>query len=160
MSKLNDITRAMTYIDPQQHPLFKKLFTNGEFEWLTESNLTEFLTKDGLKLAIFADDPNERKVTLDMVVIAPELKKAFAGNLSCSVWADFTVARSLAARWGMRSFPSVAIFLNDQFWGAVQGLKTWDEYCQEITKILLKESPAPRTIALFEPQSKHDQCEE
>jgi hypothetical protein len=91
-------------------PSYEMFFTFLIFEILNEANLDAFLCAEGLKLAVFADDPNNRKETMDIVVIAPELKKAFGDTLTQSVFADFQVARALAARWGLRSMPAVAIF--------------------------------------------------
>ena len=109
-------------------------------------------------MLVFADDPNERKTTLDMAVIAPELKKAFSGTLSLTAWADFKEARSLAQRWGLRSLPAVAIFLDANFLGAVQGLKPWDEYCRLLSEIVRQDKPAVRTIAIM-PERSHEDCD-
>ena len=69
-------------IDPKTNPLFQRLFGKEGFLPLNEANLEEFLAVPGLKMAVFAEDPNAKRVTMDIVVIAPELKKAFAGALS------------------------------------------------------------------------------
>ena len=68
-------------IDPKTNPLFQRLFGKEGFLPLNEANLEEFLAVPGLKMAVFAEDPNAKRVTMDIVVIAPELKKAFAGAL-------------------------------------------------------------------------------
>ena len=86
---------------------------------------------------------------MDIVVIAPELKKAFGNTLTQSVFADFQVARALAARWGLRSMPAVAIFHGKTFLGAVQGLQTWDDYCQKLAAIMQKPQSTPRVIAVL-----------
>ena len=146
---LNPVTEQMARIDPETHPIFKRLFGEAGFAKVDESTIDAFLEIHGLKMAIFADDPNERKTTLDIGVIAPEIKKAFANAFSQCVCADFTQARSLAARWGVRSMPAVAIFRDGDFLGAVQGLKPWDEYISLITAIAASKKAAPRTIAIL-----------
>ena len=123
----NAVTAQINQLDMASHPVFKRLFGEAGFQWLTSQELENFIAQDGLKMLVFADDPNERKTTLDIAVIAPELKKAFNGALTATAWADFKESRSMAARWGLRSMPVVAIFRNKDLLGAVQGLKPWDE---------------------------------
>ncbi|MBO7173001.1 MAG: hydrogenase expression protein HyaE [Burkholderiaceae bacterium] len=145
---MNTITKSIAHIDTETHPCFVRLRDQAGFEILNEDNLEAFLDLEGLKMAVFADDPNARKETMDIVVIAPELKKAFGNTLSQGVLADFMVARAIAARWGLRSMPAVALFRNREFLGAVQGLQTWDDYCQKLVSIMQKPQSTPRVIAL------------
>ena len=146
---MNEITKSIAHIDTQTHPCFVRLHQQGGFEILNEANVDAFLHSEGLKLAVFADDPNNRKETMDIVVIAPELKKAFGDTLTKSVFADFQVARALAARWGLRSMPAVAVFHGKTFLGAVQGLQTWDDYCQKLVAIMQTPQSTPRVIAVL-----------
>ena len=69
---LNPVTEQMARIDPETHPIFKRLFGEAGFAKVDESTIDAFLEIHGLKMAIFADDPNERKTTLDIGVIAPD----------------------------------------------------------------------------------------
>ena len=107
-------------IDPKTNPLFQRLFGKEGFLPLNEANLDEFLAAPGLKMAVFAEDPNAKRVTMDIVVIAPELKRAFAGALADARFADLVESRALAARWGLRRFPAVALFRDNVFLGAVE----------------------------------------
>lgn len=154
----NTVTAEINRIEIGKHSIFKRLFEQEGFTLLNSAQVTDFLAAPGLKMLVFADDPNERKTTLDMAVIAPELKKAFKGTLTETAWTDFKEARSLAARWGLRSLPAVAIFLDANFLGAVQGLKPWDEYCRLLSEIVRQDKPAVRTIAIM-PERSHEDCD-
>lgn len=154
----NAVTAEINRIEISEHPVFKRLFAEAGFTLLDCVRIQDFLAASGLKMLVFADDPNERKTTLDMAVIAPELKKAFSGTLSLTAWADFKEARSLALRWSLRSLPAVAIFLDANFLGAVQGLKPWDEYCRLLSEIVRQDKPAVRTIAIM-PERSHEDCD-
>ena len=154
----NAVTAQINQLDMASHPVFKRLFGEAGFQWLTSQELENFISLDGLKMLVFADDPNERKTTLDIAVIAPELKKAFNGALTATAWADFKESRSMAARWGLRSMPVVAIFQNKDLLGAVQGLKPWDEYCSLLSEIVIRNKPVVRTIAIM-PVEKQDSCD-
>ena len=95
---LNPVTEQLARIDPETHPIFKRLFAVAGFHKIDESTIDAFLGVAGLKLAVFADDPNNRKTTLDIAVIAPEIKKAFDGVFSQCVFADFLPIRITVKR--------------------------------------------------------------
>ena len=120
-------------IDPKTNPLFQRLFGKEGFLPLNEANLDEFLAAPGLKMAVFAEDPNAKRVTMDIVVIAPELKRAFAGALADARFADLVESRALAARWGLRRFPAVA---------------PWETYCRQLGEIARRTEAPARTIAI------------
>ena len=69
-------------IDPENHPLFNRLWTTEGFERLTSESVEKFLDTPGLKIALFGDDPNNQKETLDILVIGAELKKAIEAALA------------------------------------------------------------------------------
>ena len=135
-------------IDPKTNPLFQRLFGKEGFLSLNEANLDEFLAAPGLKMAVFAEDPNAKRVTMDIVVIAPELKKAFQGTLSDTRFADMQEARALGARWGLRRFPAVALFRDATFLGAVEALQPWETYCRMLAEIVQRKEAPARTIAI------------
>ena len=65
----------VSQIDPENHPLFNRLWTTEGFERLTSESVEKFLDTPGLKIALFGDDPNNQKETLDILVIGAELKR-------------------------------------------------------------------------------------
>ena len=72
----------VSQIDPENHPLFNRLWTTEGFERLTSESVEKFLDTPGLKIALFGDDPNNQKETLDILVIGAELKKAIEAALA------------------------------------------------------------------------------
>ena len=145
---MNELTKNIAHIDIETNPNFIRLREQEGFEMLYESGVDVFVAYEGLKMAVFADDPNQRKETMDIVVIAPELKKAFGNTLSKTVFAHPQTARAIASRWGVRNMPAVALFRDKDFLGAVQGLQSWNDYCEKIASIVQKQHSAPRVIAL------------
>ncbi len=135
-------------IHPETHPLFQRLYGEEGFAPLSGADLDEFLTEPGLKMVVFAEDPNAKRVTMDIVVIAPELKKAFQGTLSDTRFADMQEARALGARWGLRRFPAVALFRDATFLGAVEALQPWETYCRMLAEIVQRKEAPARTIAI------------
>ncbi len=143
-------------VDPASHPLFMRLFGEMGFKPLSEEGIDEFLAEEGLKFVIFADDPNVQKETLDIVVIGPELRKAFGNAVADSRMADVMKGRAMAARWGVRKLPAVALFRNAVFLGASQGLNSWEGYLSELAEIAQRSEGPKRTISILAAK-KHEE---
>ncbi len=157
VGKINDITREAGQIDAAKHPVFCRLFEKEGFEWLGEDKWDAFLKVEGFKMAIFSEDPNAKRVTLDIAVIAPELKRAFAGTLVKTIFTPFVKSRAMASRYGITGLPAVALFRDDVYLGAVQGLKDWNTYCAELSEIVLREK-APTRRVTFVNATKESSC--
>ena len=142
----------VSQIDPENHPLFNRLWTTEGFQRLTSESVEKFLDTPGLKIALFGDDPNNQKETLDILVIGAELKKAIEAALAPEngAWmSDVKEGRALAARWGMSKLPAVALFRGSIYLGACQGLKDWDEYLRELAEIAARTEAPKRTISIL-----------
>ena len=130
----------VSQIDPENHPLFNRLWTTEGFQRLTSESVEKFLDTPGLKIA------------LDILVIGAELKKAVEAALAPEngAWmSDVKEGRALAARWGMRKLPAVALFRGSVYLGACQGLKDWDEYLRELAEIAARTEAPKRTISIL-----------
>ena len=55
----------------------------------------------------------------------------------------------MAARWGMRKLPAVALFRGSVYLGACQGLKDWDEYLRELAEIAARTEAPKRMISIL-----------
>ena len=121
----------VSQIDPENHPLFNRLWTTEGFERLTSESVEKFLDTPGLKIALFGDDPNNQKETLDILVIGAELKKAIEAALA----------------------PENGAWMSDvkegRAFGACQGLKDWDEYLRELAEIAARTEAPKRTISIL-----------
>lgn len=153
VGKINDITRAAGQIDVTNHPVFARLTKEDGFEWVDETSFDDFVAAEGFKMAIFAEDPNAKRVTLDIAVIAPELKKAFVGTLSKTVFTTFQKSRALASHYGITGLPAVALFRDNVYLGAVEGLKDWNTYCAELSEIILREKAPARRVSFVKTSS-------
>lgn len=93
------------------------------------------LEAPGLKMVLFAEDPNLRRETLDIAVIGPELRKALGAAVASGWYTAVSEGRALGARYGIRKFPAVALFRGAEYLGAAEGLMGWDEYIQALVEI-------------------------
>ena len=150
VGKMNSVTRTVGQVDVTTHPAYRRLFEKEGFTWVDGAAFEAFLSAEGFKMAVFSEDPNVKRVSLDIAVIAPELKKAFAGTLSQTVFTRFNESRALAGRFGISGLPAVALFRDSVYLGAVQGLKDWNEYCRQLSEIVVREKAPVRRVAFIQ----------
>ena len=98
-TKLNAVTQALVHIDPDKHPLFIRLKKSGDFVWLEKADVNLLKSLNGLGLLCIVDDPNMFKETLDMAVLAPEIKKLFEGTLAAACLRRPPSAENLPHIW-------------------------------------------------------------
>ena len=84
-------------VDTAVHPLFARLREEAGFAEFSGATLETMLEAPGLKMVLFAEDPNLRRETLDIAVIGPELRKAL-GAAVASGWYAICRLRSSPRR--------------------------------------------------------------
>ncbi len=147
-TKLNAATQELVQIDPDTHPLFVKLWNESGMTRINDENIESFKKTPGLALLCMVDDPVMYKETFDMVVIGPELVRMFDGTLSGAGFTDPRCGRAIASSLGIHRLPAVAVFRFGELMGAIEGLKTWEEYERELIKILMTPVVHKKTITI------------
>lgn len=117
------------------HPLLEQLFTRHGFERVSEGDLDRFAAAPGRALLVFTEDPLRYKETLDLAVIAPEVARAFAGCFRTGVLLPAD-ARKVAPRFGFARWPALVLLKDGRYVGAIDGLRNWDEYTQEMQRLI------------------------
>lgn len=145
-------------IDFEKHPIFRRMMDEGGFTLITDTDFDAMLAEGGLKMVVIADDPNRMKESLDIAVIAPELKKSIEQLLSGCYLVHPMKARALAGRYGVRKMPSIAFFRGSMYLGAAEGLLNWSEYMQQIGEITVRTESPKRTIAIASANSEPSSC--
>ena len=108
----------------------------------------------GLKFVVFADDPNKQKETLDIVVIAPEVKKTLPQVESAWVTDHGRgpgVGRPLGdakAPWPSRSSAG------KRSWAPSKAFSDWGAYEAGLAEIASRTAPQKRTIAVLTKQAE------
>ena len=116
-------------VDTAVHPLFARLREEAGFAEFSGATLETMLEAPGLKMVLFAEDPNLRRETLDIAVIGPELRKALGAAVASGWYTAVSEGRAL---------------------GAAEGLMGWDEYIQALVEIGAREKGPSRTIAILQ----------
>jgi len=140
------------------HPLLEQMFERHGFARIEPDTVDAFVTQPGHALLVFTEDPVRYKETLDLAVIAPELAKAFAGRFrSAALLPD--VARKLAPRYGFARWPALVLLKDGRYVGAIDGLRNWDEYMDEMQRLLAAEpGRAPSVGIAVKSDSAADPC--
>ena len=127
------------------HPLLEQLFSKHGFVAVDASTFDDFVHGTGSAAVLFMEDPLRVRETLDLAVIGPELTRAFAGRFRVAV-ALFEASRVLQPRFGFRRYPSLIMFRDGAYIGTIDGLRNWQEYIDEMSRLL--ESPPTRPPAI------------
>ena len=132
---------------PAVHPLVEQLFSRHGFAPVDVDSLDAFATAPGHALLVFTEDPVRYKETLDLAVIAPEVARAFAGCFRVGVLLP-AEARKVAPRYGFARWPALVVLKDGQYVGAIDGLRNWEEYVEEMQRLLAAEPTRAPTIGI------------
>ncbi len=131
----------------QCHPLLAQLMTKHGATEVDAANFDAFTRRGGHTLLVFAEDPVRYRETLDLAVIVPEIAKAFAGRFAVGVLLP-EAARTFHARYGFRRWPAVVMLKDGQYVGAIDGLRNWNEYGDEVARLLASPPTRPPTVGI------------
>jgi hydrogenase-1 operon protein HyaE len=135
------------HADARASPQIARLFTQHGFAEVTVAGFAEWRARSGRALLVFLEDPGRFKETLDLAVIAPELARAFAGRFCVGV-ALPEAARELSAHYGFRRWPALVMLADGRYVGAIDGLRSWDEYLTEMGRLLAAPPTRPPAVGI------------
>jgi hydrogenase-1 operon protein HyaE len=129
------------------HPLLDALFTRHGYADVTPDDLAAGAAAPGHRLLVFLEDPVRYKETLDLAVIVPEIARAFPGRFAVGVLRP-EAARAVHPRYGFRRWPALVVLKDGAYVGAVDGLRNWDEYLTEMTRLLAAAPSRPPSVGV------------
>jgi len=129
------------------YPLVELLFSRHGCTRVDADSLESFLAQPGHALLVFTEDPMRFKETLDLAVIVPQLQLAFAGSFTTGVLLP-EAARQVQRRYGFNRWPALVMLKDGQYVGAIDGLRNWDEYLEEMKALLGAEPSRPPTVGV------------
>jgi len=131
----------------RSHPLVERLLAQPGFVEVDAATLDAFASAPGHALLVFLEDPTRYKETLDLAVIVPEIAAAFPARFTVGVLRP-EAARAVHPRYGFRRWPAVVMLKDGRYVGAVDGLRTWDDYVTEIARLLAASPARPPGIVI------------
>lgn len=129
------------------HPLLERMMAALDAPALEPGDFDAWAAQPGHALIVFTEDPVLYRETLDLAVIVPELARAFAGRFRVGLLLQ-AAARALAPRYGFRRWPALVLLKDGGYVGAIDGLRDWREYLDEIARLLEAEPTRPPAIGI------------
>ena len=129
------------------YPLVEQMFSRHGCSELRDDGIEAFLAQPGHALLVFTEDPMRFKETLDLVVIVPQLQRAFPGRFAVGVLLP-EAARKVQVRYGFNRWPALVMVKDGQYVGAIDGLRNWDEYMQQMQALLDAAPTRPPSVGI------------
>lgn len=129
------------------HPLLAQLFAKHGYAEVDAVTVDAFAQQPGHAMLLLTEDPLRVRETLDLAVIVPQLVQTFPGRFRVGVLLP-EAARQVHARYGFRRWPAFVMLRDGAYIGAVDGLRSWDDYVQEVTQLLEAAPTRPPTIGI------------
>ncbi len=129
------------------HPLIERLVGLCSATVLEPADLDAWAGAPGRALLVFTEDPVLYRETLDLAVIVPELAQATAGSFRTAVLLP-AAARAVAPRYGFRRWPALVLLKDGRYVGAIDGLRDWQAYVEEMSRLLEAEPTRPPTVGI------------
>jgi hydrogenase-1 operon protein HyaE len=129
------------------HPLLERLVDLCGATVLEAADLDAWAGQPGVALLAFTEDPVLYRETLDLAVIVPELAQALPGRFRTGVLLP-AAARAVAPRYGLRRWPALVLLKDGLYLGAIDGLREWQAYVEELSRLLESEPTRAPTIGI------------
>ena len=129
------------------YPVIAQLFNRHGYAQLHAGNFEAFVARPGHALLLFLEDPMRFKETLDLVVILPELARAFPGRFTVGVLLP-EAARQFQVRYGFNRWPALVMLKDGRYVGAVDGLRDWDPYIEQLGALLAAAPTRPPSVGI------------
>jgi hydrogenase-1 operon protein HyaE len=129
------------------HPLLERLLDLAAATALEPGIFDMWTGEPGAALLVFTEDPALYRETLDLAVIVPELVQAFAGRFRTGLLLP-PAARALASRYGFRRWPALVLLRDGGYVGAIDGLRDWQVYVDELSRLLESEPTRAPTVGI------------
>lgn len=135
-------------------PLIAHLLENPQAFEVTAENFEKTHKEPGTLMLFFSEDPVRYKETLDFAVIAGEILKTFSDNQTMRLGVLLPeAARQLQPHYGFKRWPAFVLLRDGQYLGVIEGMRTWDKFIAEITKLMNAKPSRPPTIGVAVRQS-------
>ena len=129
------------------YPLVEQMFSRHGCTEVRADAIDSFATTPGHALLVFTEDPMRFKETLDLMVIVPQLQRAFPGRFAVGVLLP-EAARKVQVRYGFNRWPALVMLKEGQYVGAIDGLRNWDEYLAQMQALLAAVPTRPPTVGI------------
>lgn len=117
------------------HPLIARLGERYGYPEVAPQTLEAFCAQAGDGVLFFPGDPVKHPETLDVAVILPELLARFDGRLRAGVVMPWN-GPALQPLFGFRRWPALVFLRCGECVGAIEGVRDWNDYLEEIGRLI------------------------
>jgi hydrogenase-1 operon protein HyaE len=142
---MNDPSVAPEPVD--LHPLLSRLVRLTGAAVLSAETFDDWARHPGPAMAVFAEDPERYKETLDLAVVVPELHAAGGRGFRVGLLPP-AASRAIAPRYGFARWPAFVMLRDGQYLGAVDGIRDWDVYTAELARLLAAAPSRPPSVGI------------
>jgi hydrogenase-1 operon protein HyaE len=129
------------------HPLLARLVALTGGTVLAVASFDAWAAQPGDAMAVFVEDHERFKETLDLAVIVPELHAAAKGSFRVGLLPP-TEARALLGRFAFARWPAIVMLRDGAYVGAIDGIRDWDVYVAELGRLLAAPKSRPPGIGI------------
>ncbi|MDE2370024.1 MAG: hydrogenase [Burkholderiales bacterium] len=130
------------------HPLLRRLVAETGVSILPDVEAHDaWAAHAGLAMAVYAEDPERYRETLDLAVVVPELHATAGRRFRVGLLLP-EAARALAPRYGFARWPAFVMLRDGRYLGAVDGIRDWDVYIGELERLLAAEPARPPSVGI------------
>ncbi len=142
---MTDLTVPPELID--LHPLLARLVKLTDASVLGVDTFDAWVRQPGMAMVVFAEDPERYKETLDLAVIVPELHATGGKRFRVGLLPP-AASRAMAPRFGFARWPAFVMLRDGQYLGAVDGVRDWGVYTDELQRLLVAEPSRPPSVGI------------
>lgn len=133
---------------PELHPLLQRLLQCTGATLLDDAPAFDtWARQPGAAMAVFIEDPERSKETLDLAVVVPELHASGEGAFRVGLL-PAVAARAVAPRYGFTRWPAFVMLRDGLYLGAVDGIRDWEVYTAELRRLLAAEPSRPPSVGI------------
>jgi hydrogenase-1 operon protein HyaE len=129
------------------HPLLLRLVRETGATVLTAEDYDAWALQPGPSMVVFAEDPERYKETLDLAVIVPELHATGGRRFRVGLLPP-AASRAVAPRYGFARWPAFVMLRDGHYLGAVDGIRDWDVYTDELLRLLAAAPSRPPGVGI------------
>ncbi len=122
--------------------LIQQLIDEHHYPLLKGGEVTDFLEQHRYSVLFFCNDAKLFPESLDVAVILPELINAFQGNIVPAIITRDDEMK-IQRNYGFTTWPSLVFFKDGQYLGVISKVQNWDEYINQIQKLMQQEPVLP-----------------
>jgi hydrogenase-1 operon protein HyaE len=129
------------------HPLLARLVAVTGGTVLDVASFDAWAALPGDAMAVFVEDPERFKETLDLAVVVPELHAAASRSFRVGLLPP-AASRALLGRYGFARWPAIVMLRDGAYLGAIDGIRDWDVYVSELGRLLAAVPSRPPGVGI------------